>query len=192
MAAFPAVATVIGVSKEIAESGPLLATLAMDPGLMVQPPAPPMNLPEETEVEIKASDPVTQAVVDNIIGKLPTTKEQVRLKCEVCNIEVSGPEILQIHYAGSKHAKKLKAQELIKEIANSPNSVFVLANPSEGSVPNTKEFSCKICNVRLNSHLQLQQHLSGSKHKSKAEANKSNTVQVADTSGSNQDDVIDR
>lgn len=64
-------------SKEIAESGPLLATLAMDPGLMVQPPAPPMNLPEETEMEIKASDPVTQAVVDNIIGKLPTTKEQV-------------------------------------------------------------------------------------------------------------------
>jgi hypothetical protein len=45
---------------------------------MVAPPPPPLELLEpKTEIDIKAGDPVTQAVVDNIIGKLPTKKEPV-------------------------------------------------------------------------------------------------------------------
>lgn len=62
-------------SQEVATSGPLLATLAIDPSLIAAPLQP---LPLKP-IEIKVNDPVTQAVVDNIIGKHPTKKEPVSL-----------------------------------------------------------------------------------------------------------------
>lgn len=62
-------------SQEIAKSGPLLATLAIDPSLIATSVQPLLLKP----VEIKVNDPVTQAVVDNIIGKHPTKKEPVSL-----------------------------------------------------------------------------------------------------------------
>uniref|UniRef100_A0A1B6IWA1 C2H2-type domain-containing protein n=1 Tax=Homalodisca liturata TaxID=320908 RepID=A0A1B6IWA1_9HEMI len=179
MSNFPAVATVIGVSKEVAESGPLLATLAIDPSIIGAQPHP------AEPVEIKTGDPVSQAVVDNIIGKLPTKKEPVLLRCDICNIIVSSQEILETHYAGAKHARKLKGQELIKEILNSPHSTFIAPNAQNGSESRIAEFTCKICNVRVNSEQQLQQHLTGSKHKNKAESSQSNTMQVSVANGSN-------
>lgn len=60
-------------SQEVAESGPLLATIAVDQNVVgLQPPPPPSKI-----LEIQTGDPVSQAVVDNIIGKNPTKKEPV-------------------------------------------------------------------------------------------------------------------
>uniref|UniRef100_A0A1B6LEZ3 C2H2-type domain-containing protein n=1 Tax=Graphocephala atropunctata TaxID=36148 RepID=A0A1B6LEZ3_9HEMI len=187
MANFPAVATVIGVCKEIAESGPLLATLAVDPSII----AASVQLAEP--IEIKTGDPVSQALVDNIVGKLPTTKDPVMLRCEICNVTVSSQEILEIHYGGAKHARKMKGQELIKEILNSPHSTFITPKTQNCSDSRIAEFVCKICNVRVNSEQQLQQHLAGFKHKNKAEYNQSNTLQMqVDHSCNGDRDVIDR
>nr|CAD7427082.1 unnamed protein product [Timema monikensis] len=54
------------------------------------------------------TDPVTKAVLDNIMGKLPTKKIPVICRCDVCNLEFSGQVVLDTHLAGAKHAKKLK------------------------------------------------------------------------------------
>nr|CAD7568756.1 unnamed protein product [Timema californicum] len=52
------------------------------------------------------TDPVTKAVLDNIMGKLPTKKIPVICRCDVCNLEFSGQVVLDTHLAGAKHAKK--------------------------------------------------------------------------------------
>nr|CAD7195807.1 unnamed protein product [Timema douglasi] len=54
------------------------------------------------------TDPVTKAVLDNIMGKLPTKKIPVICRCDVCNLEFSGQVVLDTHLAGAKHAKKWK------------------------------------------------------------------------------------
>ncbi|CAG2061523.1 unnamed protein product, partial [Timema podura] len=53
------------------------------------------------------TDPVTKAVLDNIMGKLPTKKIPVICRCDVCNLEFSGQVVLDTHLAGAKHAKKV-------------------------------------------------------------------------------------
>nr|CAD7392407.1 unnamed protein product [Timema cristinae] len=57
------------------------------------------------------TDPVTKAVLDNIMGKLPTKKIPVICRCDVCNLEFSGQVVLDTHLAGAKHAKKLLTKQ---------------------------------------------------------------------------------
>ncbi|KAJ9601343.1 hypothetical protein L9F63_000481, partial [Diploptera punctata] len=139
-------------------SQPLVAPLPLPPAPTAAPAAkavdvlPPANFHN--------SDPVTKAVMDNIMGKLPTKKQAVTCKCEVCGLEFSGQIVLETHLAGAKHAKKVKSQEILKQLQSS-GQTFTRDEK-------TRILKCEVCDVVVNSSQQLQTHLAGNKHKQKA------------------------
>lgn len=62
-----------------------------------------MALPSENV--INRNDPVTMAVVDNIMGNLPTKKPLVR--CEDCDLSFTSQTVLDTHLQGARHAKQV-------------------------------------------------------------------------------------
>lgn len=51
------------------------------------------------------TDPVTKAVVDNIMGNLPTKKPLVR--CDDCDLSFTSQTVLDTHLQGARHAKQV-------------------------------------------------------------------------------------
>lgn len=51
------------------------------------------------------TDPVTKAVVDNIMGNLPTKKPLVR--CHDCDLCFTSETVLDAHLQGARHAKQV-------------------------------------------------------------------------------------
>ncbi|XP_014480635.1 PREDICTED: zinc finger protein 346-like [Dinoponera quadriceps] len=103
------------------------------------------------------NDPVTKAVVDNIMGNLPTKKPLVR--CEDCDLSFTSQTVLDTHLQGARHAKQLRSKN-------------IMASLEETKIGFTKDedtngLKCNVCNVCLNSIQQLQTHLNGSRHKKK-------------------------
>ena len=52
------------------------------------------------------NDPVTKAVVDNIMGNLPTKKPFYR--CDDCDLSFTSHAVLEAHLQGARHAKQVK------------------------------------------------------------------------------------
>lgn len=52
------------------------------------------------------NDPVTKAVVDNIMGNLPTKKPFYR--CDDCDLSFTSNTVLDAHLQGARHAKQVK------------------------------------------------------------------------------------
>lgn len=52
------------------------------------------------------NDPVTKAVVDNIMGNLPTKKPFYR--CDDCDLSFTSNAVLDAHLQGARHAKQVK------------------------------------------------------------------------------------
>lgn len=65
-----------------------------------------MEVPMENVIRTQISDPVTQAVVENIMGTLPMKKPHVR--CEDCNISFTSQTVLEAHLQGARHAKQVR------------------------------------------------------------------------------------
>ncbi|XP_076302529.1 zinc finger protein 346-like [Lasioglossum baleicum] len=104
------------------------------------------------------NDPVTKAVVDNIMGNLPTKKPLVR--CDDCDLSFTSQTVLDTHLQGARHAKQIRSKN-------------IMASLEETKVTFTKDeetngLKCNVCNVCLNSIQQLQTHLNGIRHKKKA------------------------
>ena len=51
------------------------------------------------------NDPVTKAVVDNIMGNLPTKKPFYR--CDDCDLSFTSHAVLEAHLQGARHAKQV-------------------------------------------------------------------------------------
>lgn len=64
-----------------------------------------MALPSEDVMNTNLDDPVTKAVVDNIMGNLPTKKPLVR--CEDCDLSFTSQAVLDTHLQGARHAKQV-------------------------------------------------------------------------------------
>ncbi|XP_068085878.1 zinc finger protein 385B [Anabrus simplex] len=157
---FPAVATMVNYRAAIPAAVPLSQPLVAP----LPVPTVPAVAAVTTVLERKPcdgplsssfsnSDPVTKAVMDNIMGKLPTKKQAVTSKCDVCNLEFSGQVVLETHLAGAKHAKKVKSQEILKQLQSS-GQTFTRDEK-------TRILKCEICDVVVNSSQQLQTHLAG-------------------------------
>ncbi|XP_014602611.1 zinc finger protein 385B-like [Polistes fuscatus] len=117
-----------------------------------------MAVPAESIINSNMNDPVTKAVVDNIMGNLPTKKPHVR--CNDCDLSFTSQTVLDTHLQGSRHAKQIRSKN-------------IMASLEETKVAFTKDadtngLKCNVCNVCLNSIQQLQTHLNGSRHKKKA------------------------
>ncbi|XP_017893432.1 zinc finger protein 385B-like isoform X2 [Ceratina calcarata] len=121
----------------------MLSTMAVTSGAVMNP---------------SLNDPVTKAVVDNIMGNLPTKKPLVR--CDDCDLSFTSQTVLDTHLQGARHAKQIRSKN-------------IMASLEETKVAFTKDeetngLKCNVCNVCLNSIQQLQTHLNGSRHKKKA------------------------
>ncbi|XP_050472649.1 zinc finger protein 346-like isoform X1 [Bombus huntii] len=121
-----------------------------------------MAVSSESVISPGLNDPVTKAVVDNIMGNLPTKKPPVR--CDDCDLSFTSQTVLDTHLQGARHAKQIRSKN-------------IMASLEETKVAFTKDeetngLKCNVCNVCLNSIQQLQTHLNGilqrSRHKKKA------------------------
>ncbi|KAG7209367.1 hypothetical protein KM043_015467 [Ampulex compressa] len=117
-----------------------------------------MAVPSDGVMNSGINDPVTKAVVDNIMGNLPTKKPLVR--CDDCDLSFTSQTVLDTHLQGARHAKQIRSKN-------------IMASLEETKVAFTKDeetngLKCNVCNVCLNSIQQLQTHLNGSRHKKKA------------------------
>lgn len=109
---------------------------------------------------LSKNDPVSKAVVDNILGNVSTKKPKVNIRCETCNLDFTSQVTYDTHIVGQKHQKKLKALEILKSLQEEGQVA------SDGDA--TSSLQCTVCNITLNSSSQLQMHLTGTKHLNKS------------------------
>ncbi|KAK3915445.1 Zinc finger protein 385D [Frankliniella fusca] len=137
---------------------PLLSVSGPPPPLSVSGPPPPPPPPSATHENSNF-----RRGNHNYYNKpkMNAKKQVVIQKCEICNIELVGQVVIDAHMKGSKHAKKLKAKELLNN----------LIDAGQVKVDNEKDtagiFKCDVCDVVLNSSQQLEVHNAGAKHKAK-------------------------
>ncbi|XP_033323140.1 zinc finger protein 346 isoform X2 [Megalopta genalis] len=117
-----------------------------------------MAVPSEDVMNPSLNDPVTKAVVDNIMGNLPTKKPFVR--CDDCDLSFTSQTVLDTHLQGARHAKQIRSKNIM---ATLEETKVAFSKDEE-----TNGLKCNVCNVCLNSIQQLQTHLNGSRHKKKA------------------------
>ncbi|XP_055937808.1 zinc finger RNA-binding protein-like isoform X2 [Argiope bruennichi] len=130
-----------------------------------------------------------QDALQSIQSQVAQSKEIAPLgksfRCELCNITANSSLQLQTHLEGTKHKNKLSQLQQSKEKitekdaeaalevnGKSNGAAIVRPLPAEfGEPQQTKmcKFSCDICNLILNSEIQLQQHLASKKHQAKVE-----------------------
>ncbi|XP_011163094.1 zinc finger protein 385B isoform X2 [Solenopsis invicta] len=116
-----------------------------------------MAVPTENVMNTNLDDPVTKAVVDNIMGNLPTKKPLVR--CDDCDLSFTSQAVLDTHLQGARHAKQVRSKNIMATLEETKIS-FTKDEETNG-------LKCNVCNVCLNSIQQLQTHLNGSRHKKK-------------------------
>ncbi|XP_036387050.1 zinc finger protein 385A-like isoform X2 [Megalops cyprinoides] len=96
-------------------------------------------------------------------------KAKKLLYCSLCKVAVNSLSQLEAHNKGTKHKTILEARSGLGPIKAYPRlGPKPSAEQGGGSVdPNTQErtFHCEICNVRVNSELQLKQHISSRRHR---------------------------
>ncbi|KAL4656691.1 zinc finger protein 385B isoform X2, partial [Arapaima gigas] len=110
-------------------------------------PLPPAASPEEESEEEKAK-------------KL--------LYCSLCKVAVNSLSQLEAHNSGSKHKTMLEARNgagPIKAYPRPGSKLKVQAATVKGSGLQNKTFHCEICDVHVNSEIQLKQHISSRRHK---------------------------
>ncbi|XP_071275295.1 LOW QUALITY PROTEIN: zinc finger protein 385A [Agelaius tricolor] len=85
------------------------------------------------------------------------------LYCGLCKVAVNSLSQLEAHNKGTKHKTLVEARSGLGPIRAFPRGGGSGgAPPAEGP---ERSFHCQICNVRLNSELQLKQHISSRRHR---------------------------
>lgn len=120
------------------------------------------------------NDPVAKAVMDNLLGRLPTKKPKISVHCSVCNLEFSSQTVLDSHLAGTKHQKKVKSANLLKSLEETEKG---FDKDEQSGV-----LRCTMCDVTVNSPQLLATHIAGNKHKQRAIKHK---AQLNSSGGSN-------
>ncbi|XP_062397290.1 zinc finger protein 385A isoform X3 [Sardina pilchardus] len=102
----------------------------------------------------------------------PETEEDKAKKllyCSLCKVAVNSLSQLEAHNKGTKHKTILEARSGLGPIKAYPRlGPKPIGEQGSGPTdPNTQErtFHCEICNVRVNSELQLKQHISSRRHR---------------------------
>ncbi|XP_050700508.1 zinc finger protein 385B-like isoform X3 [Eriocheir sinensis] len=105
-------------------------------------------------------DPINKAVMDNVLGRLPTKKPKVAVRCDVCNLEFFSQAVLDSHLVGSKHQRKVKSADLMKTLEETEKGFE--RDEVSGVI------RCIVCDVTVNSPQLLATHIAGNKHKQRA------------------------
>ncbi|XP_035376019.1 zinc finger protein 385B isoform X2 [Electrophorus electricus] len=95
-------------------------------------------------------------------------KAKKLLYCSLCKVAVNSLSQLEAHNTGSKHKTMLEARNgagPIKAYPRPGSKLKMQANILKGSGLQNKTFHCEICDVHVNSEIQLKQHISSRRHK---------------------------
>ncbi|XP_028266017.1 zinc finger protein 385A isoform X2 [Parambassis ranga] len=120
--------------------------------------APPVSGAAGTSASSSPSTPETEE-----------DKAKKLLYCSLCKVAVNSLSQLEAHNKGTKHKTILEARSGLGPIKAYPRLGPKPSGEQGGGPvdPNTQErtFHCEICNVRVNSELQLKQHISSRRHR---------------------------
>ncbi|KAJ8416936.1 hypothetical protein AAFF_G00328140 [Aldrovandia affinis] len=95
-------------------------------------------------------------------------KAKKLLYCSLCKVAVNSLSQLEAHNTGTKHKTMLEARNgagPIKAYPRPGSKLKVQATTIKGSGLQNKTFHCEICDVHVNSEIQLKQHISSRRHK---------------------------
>ncbi|KAM4698172.1 zinc finger protein 385B isoform 2-T2 [Rhinophrynus dorsalis] len=103
----------------------------------------------------------------NFSSESEDEKARKLLYCSLCKVAVNSLSQLEAHNTGSKHKTMLEARNGAGPIKSYPRSGsrLKIQNGSKGSGLQNKTFHCEICDVHVNSEIQLKQHISSRRHK---------------------------
>ncbi|NXR15880.1 Z385B protein, partial [Semnornis frantzii] len=103
----------------------------------------------------------------NAVSESEEEKAKKLLYCSLCKVAVNSLSQLEAHNTGSKHKTMVEARNGAGPIKSypRPGSRLKVQNGSKGSGLQNKTFHCEICDVHVNSEIQLKQHISSRRHK---------------------------
>ncbi|CAM9283241.1 unnamed protein product [Lampetra fluviatilis] len=92
------------------------------------------------------------------------------LYCGICKVAVNSQSQLDAHNNGARHKATLEGKDVRASGRTFPRHMgrnkAAKATSSMSGTP-TKNFQCQLCDVKVNSEVQLQQHIKSRKHKDK-------------------------
>ncbi|KAJ8282398.1 hypothetical protein COCON_G00049170 [Conger conger] len=149
-----------------ASSGPL--TVALSP--CKAPSEPPLVSPltEATKNGPKPTAAPMTSPAPEPTAESEEEKAKKLLYCSLCKVAVNSLSQLEAHNTGSKHKTMLEARNGAGPIKSYPrpgSKLKVQATTIKGSGLQNKTFHCEICDVHVNSEIQLKQHISSRRHK---------------------------
>ncbi|NWS31015.1 Z385B protein, partial [Polioptila caerulea] len=115
--------------------------------------------------------PVSSSKSTNGAANSVTESEEEKAKkllyCSLCKVAVNSLSQLEAHNTGSKHKTMVEARNGAGPIKSypRPGSRMKVQNGTKGSGLQNKTFHCEICDVHVNSEIQLKQHISSRRHK---------------------------
>ncbi|XP_068592774.1 zinc finger protein 385B [Cebidichthys violaceus] len=133
-----------------------------------QLPAPPAPVSSSSSAP---PPPPSQASSQDAPLSAESEEEKAKklLYCSLCKVAVNSLSQLEAHNAGSKHKTMLEARSGAGPIKAYPRTGAKLKNVGgsvlKGSGLQNKTFHCQICDVHVNSEIQLKQHISSRRHK---------------------------
>ncbi|XP_016851933.1 zinc finger protein 385B isoform X2 [Anolis carolinensis] len=107
--------------------------------------------------------------ITNAISESEEEKAKKLLYCSLCKVAVNSLSQLEAHNTGSKHKTMVEARNGAGPIKSypRPGSRLKTHATTTGSGLQNKTFHCEICDVHVNSEIQLKQHISSRRHKDK-------------------------
>ncbi|KAF3843299.1 hypothetical protein F7725_002148 [Dissostichus mawsoni] len=144
------------------------------PSSKASPPLPP-PAPVTSSSSPAAPPPPSLASSQDAPSSAETEDEKAKklLYCSLCKVAVNSLSQLEAHNAGSKHKTMMEARSGAGPIKAYPRAGAKLKNGSssvlKGSGLQNKTFHCQICDVHVNSEIQLKQHISSRRHKDRGE-----------------------
>uniref|UniRef100_UPI0035900036 zinc finger protein 385D-like isoform X2 n=1 Tax=Myxine glutinosa TaxID=7769 RepID=UPI0035900036 len=113
------------------------------------------------------SDWAVKAVaVEENVGGTEEQKMRKQLHCSLCKVAVNSQSQLQGHNKGARHKAMLEGKDPpFMRRPSRHKSTAAAAKAS--STARVKDFHCELCQLKVNSDTQLQQHLTSRRHKDK-------------------------
>ncbi|XP_055734279.1 zinc finger protein 385B-like isoform X1 [Salvelinus fontinalis] len=171
---------IISTSSSLAASMAMSVHSPCNPVLCDPTPAsPPSATPAQLQGHVmKTSSSTKPGLVSPTTAAATATqptpeseeeKAKKLLYCSLCKVAVNSLSQLEAHNIGSKHKTMLEARNgagPIKAYPRPGSKLKVQAtNVLKGSGLQNKTFHCEICDVHVNSEIQLKQHISSRRHK---------------------------